>query len=319
MEENKKFCIEDKKVWVAGSTGMVGKSIIKLLKRRKCQLIFSDRKDLDLTDQRKVKNWMSKNKPDVIFLAAAKVGGILANKSFPVNFLEENLSINLNIIKNAFINGTEKLINLGSSCIYPKNIMSSIREEKILSGPLEETNQWYSLAKISGIKLCQAYRRQFNCDFISIMPSNLYGPGDNFNPLNSHVPAALVDRFHEAKINNFEEVKVWGSGKPLREFLYVEDLANACIFLAENYSSEEPINVGTGKEISIKDFALLIKKIVGFRGKIIFDKTKPDGVYKKVLNTEKVNNLGWKPETSLESGLRKYYKWYLENIKDIRR
>ena len=319
MVENKKFFIENKKVWVAGSTGMVGKSIIKLLKRRKCQLIFSDRKDLDLTDQRKVKNWMSKNKPDVIFLAAAKVGGILANKSFPVNFLEENLSINLNIIKNAFINGTEKLINLGSSCIYPKNIMSSIREEKILSGPLEETNQWYSLAKISGIKLCQAYRRQFNCDFISIMPSNLYGPGDNFNPLNSHVPAALVDRFHEAKINNFEEVKVWGSGKPLREFLYVEDLANACIFLAENYSSEEPINVGTGKEISIKDFAQLIKKIVGFRGKIIFDKTKPDGVYKKVLNTEKVNKLGWNPETSLESGLRKYYKWYLENVKDIRR
>ena len=319
MVENKKFFIENKKVWVAGSTGMVGKSIIKLLKRRKCQLIFSDRKDLDLTDQRKVKNWMSKNKPDVIFLAAAKVGGILANKSFPVNFLEENLSINLNIIKNAFINGTEKLINLGSSCIYPKNIMSSIREEKILSGPLEETNQWYSLAKISGIKLCQAYRRQFNCDFISIMPSNLYGPGDNFNPLNSHVPAALVDRFHEAKINNFEEVKVWGSGKPLREFLYVEDLANACIFLAENYSSEEPINVGTGKEISIKDFAQLIKKIVGFGGKIIFDKTKPDGVYKKVLNTEKVNKLGWNPETSLESGLRKYYKWYLENVKDIRR
>ncbi len=274
---------------------------------------------MDLTDQRKVENWMSKNKPDVIFLAAAKVGGILANKSFPVNFLEENLFINLNIIKNAFINGTKKLINLGSSCIYPKNIRHSIREEKILSGPLEETNQWYSLAKISGIKLCQAYRRQFNCDFISVMPSNLYGPGDNFNPLNSHVPAALVDRFHVAKINNFEKVKVWGSGKPLREFLYVEDLASACIFLAENYSSEEPINVGTGEEISIKNFAQLIKKIVGFRGKIIFDKTKPDGVYKKVLNTEKVNRLGWNPETSLESGLRKYYKWYLENIKDIRR
>ena len=319
MEENKKFFIENKKVWVAGSTGMVGKSIVKLLNRRKCQLIFSDRKDLDLTDQRKVKHWMSTNKPDVIFLAAAKVGGILANKSFPVNFLEENLLINLNIIKNAFINGTEKLIFLGSSCIYPKNIVHSIREEKILSGPLEETNQWYSLAKLSGIKLCQAYRRQFNCDFISVMPSNLYGPGDNFNPLNSHVPAALLDRFHEAKVNNFEKVKVWGSGKPLREFLYVEDLANACIFLAENYSSEEPINVGTGKEISIKDFAQLIKKIVGFRGKIIFDKTKPDGVHKKVLNTEKVNKLGWKPETSLESGLRKYYKWYLENIKDIRR
>ena len=319
MEENRKFFIENKKVWVAGSTGMVGKSIVKLLKQRKCKLIFSDRRELDLTDQENVKSWMSKNKPDIIFLAAAKVGGILANKSFPVNFLEENLFINLNIIKNAFINGTEKLINLGSSCIYPKNIRHSIREEKILSGPLEETNQWYSLAKISGIKLCQAYRRQFNCDFISVMPSNLYGPGDNFNPLNSHVPAALVDRFHVAKINNFEKVKVWGSGKPLREFLYVEDLANACIFLAENYSSEEPINVGTGKEISIKDFAQLIKKIVGFRGEIIFDKTKPDGVYKKVLNTEKVNKLGWSPETSLESGLRKYYKWYLENFKDIRR
>jgi len=319
MEENKKFLIENKKIWVAGSNGMVGKSIIKLLKHRKCKIIFSDRKDLDLTDQRMVKNWMSQNKPEVIFLAAAKVGGIYANNQFPVNFLEENLLINLNIIKNAFIYGTKKLINLGSSCIYPKNIRRSIEEKKILSGPLEETNQWYSIAKISGIKLCQAYRKQFNCDFISVMPSNLYGPGDNFNHLNSHVPAALLDRFHVAKINNFETVTVWGSGKPLREFLYVEDLANACIFLAENYSSEEPINVGTGKEISIKDFAQLIKKIVGFRGRIIFDKTKPDGVYKKVLNTEKVNKLGWNSETSLESGLRKYYKWYLKNIKDIRR
>ena len=319
MEENRKFTIDNKRIWVAGSNGMVGKSIIKLLKHRKCKIIFSDRKDLDLTDQRMVKNWMSQNKPEVIFLAAAKVGGIYANNQFPVNFLEENLLINLNIIKNAFIYGTKKLINLGSSCIYPKNIRRSIEEKKILSGPLEETNQWYSIAKISGIKLCQAYRKQFNCDFISVMPSNLYGPGDNFNHLNSHVPAALLDRFHVAKINNFETVTVWGSGKPLREFLYVEDLANACIFLAENYSSEEPINVGTGKEISIKDFAQLIKKIVGFRGRIIFDKTKPDGVYKKVLNTEKVNKLGWNSETSLESGLRKYYKWYLKNIKDIRR
>ncbi len=319
MEENKKFLIENKKIWVAGSNGMVGKSIIKLLKQRKCKLIFSDRKDLDLTDQRMVKNWMYQNKPEVIFLAAAKVGGIYANNQFPVNFLEENLLINLNIIKNAFINGTKKLINLGSSCIYPKNIRHSIEEKKILSGPLEETNQWYSIAKISGIKLCQAYRRQFNCDFISIMPSNLYGPGDNFNPLNSHVPAALIDRFHTAKINDSKKVEVWGSGKPLREFLYVEDLASACIYLAEHYSSEEPINVGTGKETSIKDFAELIKKIVGFRGRIIFDNTKPDGVYRKVLNTKKVNKLGWKPVTSLESGLTKYYKWYLDNIKSIRR
>ena len=197
--------------------------------------------------------------------------------------------------------------------------MKPIKEEKILSGPLEETNQWYSLAKISGIKLCQAYRRQFNCDFISIMPSNLYGPGDNFNALNSHVPAALIDRFHMAKINNLEKVEVWGSGKPLREFLYVEDLANACIFLSENYSSDEPINVGTGMETSIKDFAELIKKIVGFKGKVIFDNTKPDGVYKKVLDTKKVNKLGWKPVISLKSGLTKYYQWYLNNFESIRR
>ncbi len=319
MEENRKFTIDNKRIWVAGSNGMVGKSIVRLLKERKCKLIFSDRKDLDLTDQRMVKNWMSKNKPDVIFLAAAKVGGIHANNSFPVNFLEENLLINLNIIKNAFINQTEKLINLGSSCVYPKNIMKPITEEQILSGPLEETNQWYSLAKISSIKLCQAYRRQFNCDFISIMPSNLYGPGDNFNASSSHVPAALIDRFHTAKINNLEKVEVWGSGKPLREFLYVEDLAKACIFLAEHYSSDFPINVGTGEEISIKDFAELIKKIVGFKGKIIFDKSKPDGVYKKVLNTKKVNKLGWNPTTSLESGLTKYYQWYLNNFRSIRR
>ena len=318
MEENKKFLIDNKKIWVAGGNGMVGKSIINLLKQRNCKLIVSDRKDLDLTDQGMVTKWMSKNKPDLIFLAAAKVGGIHANKSFPVNFLEENLLININIIKNAFINGTEKLVNLGSSCIYPKNIMHSIKEDKILSGPLEKTNQWYSLAKISGIKLCQAYRRQFNCDFISIMPSNLYGPGDNFNLLNSHVPAALIDRFHTAKTNNLEKVEVWGSGKPLREFLYVEDLADACIFLAENYSSEEPINVGTGKEISIKDFAELIKNIVDFKGKIVFDKTKPDGVYKKVLNIQKINKLGWNPKTSLELGLTKYYKWCLDNISNIR-
>lgn len=197
--------------------------------------------------------------------------------------------------------------------------MKPITEEQILSGPLEETNQWYSLAKISSIKLCQAYRRQFNCDFISIMPSNLYGPGDNFNASSSHVPAALIDRFHTAKINNLEKVEVWGSGKPLREFLYVEDLAKACIFLAEHYSSDFPINVGTGEEISIKDFAELIKKIVGFKGKIIFDKSKPDGVYKKVLNTKKVNKLGWNPTTSLESGLTKYYQWYLNNFRSIRR
>ena len=306
-------------VFVAGHQGMVGSAICRKLEKENISIVTATRNELDLLNYESVKHFFDINSFDQIYLAAAKVGGIHANKSLPVNFLEENLFINLNIIKNAFINGTEKLINLGSSCIYPKNIVHSIREEKILSGPLEETNQWYSLAKISGIKLCQAYRKQFNCDFISVMPSNLYGPGDNFNPLNSHVPAALLDRFHVAKINNFEEVKVWGSGKPLREFLYVEDLANACIFLAEHYSSEEPINVGTGKEISIKNFAQLIKKIVGFTGKIIFDTTKPDGVYKKVLNTEKVNKLGWHPETSLESGLRKYYKWYLENIEDIRR
>ena len=319
MEENKKISLDNKKIWVAGHNGMVGKSIVRLLKKKKCKIIFSERKKVDLTNQLQVENWMKINKPEIIFLAAAKVGGIYANNEFPVNFLEENLLIYLNIIKNAFINGTRKLINLGSSCIYPKNINYPIKEDNILSGPLEETNQWYSIAKISGIKLCQAYRKQFNCDFISIMPSNLYGPGDNFKALNSHVPAALIDRFHLAKLKNLEKVEVWGSGKPLREFLYVEDLAEASIFLAENYSKAEPINVGTGKEISIKNFAELIKKVVGFKGDIIFDKTKPDGVYKKVLNIEKINGLGWSSKTSLEVGLRKYYKWYIENFKNIRR
>ena len=320
MEElKKKFNLKNKKIWIAGKTGMVGKAILKQLKKKKYSIKLLDSKNLDLRRQGDVESWMKKNKPNIVFLAAAKVGGILANDNYPVNFIEDNLLISLNVIRSSYYNKIEKLIYLGSSCIYPKNIKHPITEDLILSGPLEATNQWYALAKISGMKICQAYRKQYGCNFITLLPSNLYGPGDNFNKKNSHVPAALIDRFHFAKKKKNKNVLVWGSGKPLREFLYVDDMAEACIFLAENYNSEDPINVGTGKEISIKDFAKLVKKTVNFNGKICFDKTKPDGVYRKLLNVKKINKLGWIAKTSVENGLKKYYKWYLENLDQIRR
>ena len=320
MEEpRKKFNLNNKKIWIAGETGMVGKAILKQLKKKKPNNKFLNSKHLDLRRQVDVEDWMKKNKPNIIFLAAAKVGGILANNNYPVNFIEDNLLISLNVIRSSYLNKIEKLIYLGSSCIYPKGIEKPITEDLILSGPLQSTNQWYSIAKISGMKVCQAYRKQYSCDFITLLPSNLYGPGDNFSKKNSHVPAALIDRFHCAKQKKNKNVTVWGSGKPLREFLFVDDMAEACVFLAENYSSIYPINIGTGKEISIKEFAKLIQKTVNFNGKIVFDKTKPDGVYRKLLNVKKINKLGWFAKTSVEMGLKKYYKWYLDNLDNIRR
>ena len=308
-----KFSLNNLKVWVPGSNGMVSSAIIKKLKTENCKIITSTRNQLDLTDKVKVFEFYKLNQPDVVILSAAKVGGIHANNTYPVDFLLENLCIQNNIISGAHNFSVKKLLFLGSSCIYPKNIDDPISEDHLLTGSLEETNEWYAVAKISGIKLCQAYQKQYNSNFISAMPTNLYGPNDNFHPLNSHVPAALLLKFHNAKINNEPFVTVWGSGNPKREFLYVDDLADACIYLLKNYNGIQPINVGTGEDISIKDFAAKIKNIVGYKGELKFDKSKPDGTMRKRLNISRLNNLGWHYKVSLDQGLKLFYEWFLEN------
>lgn len=308
-----KFSINNLKVWVPGSNGMVSSAIIKKLKTENCKIITSTRNQLDLTDKVKVFEFYKLNQPDVVILSAAKVGGIHANNTYPVDFLLENLCIQNNIISGAYNFSVKKLLFLGSSCIYPKNIDDPISEDHLLTGSLEETNEWYAVAKISGIKLCQAYQKQYNSNFISAMPTNLYGPNDNFHPLNSHVPAALLLKFHNAKINNEPFVTVWGSGNPKREFLYVDDLADACIYLLKNYNGIQPINVGTGEDISIKDFAAKIKNIVGYKGELKFDKSKPDGTMRKRLNISRLNNLGWHYKFSLDQGLKLFYEWFSEN------
>ena len=309
-----KFFLNNLKVWVPGSSGMVSSAIIKKLKTEDCEIITSTRNQLDLTNKIKVFEFYKLNKPDVVILSAAKVGGIHANSTYPVDFLLENLFIQNNIISGAHNFSVKKLLFLGSSCIYPKNIDDPISEDHLLTGSLEETNEWYAVAKISGIKLCQAFRKQHNCNFITAMPTNLYGPNDNFHPLNSHVPAALLLKFHNAKINNEPFVTVWGTGKPKREFLYVDDLADACIYLIKNYSGSQPINVGTGEDISIKNFAEKIKNIVGYKGELKFDKSKPDGTMRKRLNISRLNNLGWQYKVSLDQGLKLFYEWFTENV-----
>ncbi len=307
------FDLKNKKIFVAGHKGMVGSSIIDELNSLNLEVLTAEKNELDLRDFSLVDNWFEKNKPEVTIIAAAKVGGIRANSSYPVEFLLENLKIQNNLIEISHKYNVKKLLFLGSSCIYPKNSPQPIKEDYLLTSSLEQTNEWYALAKISGLKLCQAYRKQYGCDFISVMPTNLYGPNDNFHPIDSHVPAALLRRFHKAKLNKYENVEVWGSGKPKREFMHVYDLAKACIFLLQNYSSNSHINVGTGKEISILDFANLIKKIVGFEGKIILDETKPDGTYRKRLDITKINNMGWFANIQLENGLKMTYEWAIEN------
>ena len=318
IKPNKNFNLKDKKIWVVGHNGMVGKAIFKKLNKN-YDVITVSRKKLDLLSQNSVEKWMKLNKPEVIFLTAGKVGGIHANSNFPADFIYQNILIATNVINAAYKNKIKKLIYLGSSCIYPKDSKQPMNEDQLLNGKPEPTNEWYAIAKIAGIKLCQAYRKQYGCDFISVMPTNLYGPGDNFNGINSHVPAALLDRFHNAKILNSKEVKVWGSGNPFREFMHVDDLADACIFLSKKYSSNEIINIGTGKEISIRDFAKKIKHIVGFKGKIIFDRSKPDGTFRKLLCVKKINSLGWKARINLDDGLAEYYYWYKKQLKYLRR
>lgn len=306
------YSLAGKRVWVAGHRGMVGQALVRRLAAAHCEILTVDRASVDLRRQEAIEAWMSDARPHAVFLAAAKVGGILANSSFPAAFLYDNLMVAANIIEASRQVDVEKLMFLGSSCIYPKFAPQPIREEALLSGPLEPTNEWYAVAKIAGLKLCAAYRRQFGCDFISVQPTNLYGPGDNFHPEHSHVPAALIRRFHEAKIEGHPSVSVWGSGTPRREFLFVDDLADACMFVMQHYSADQPLNIGTGEDLTIRDFASLVAEVLGYEGKIVFDKSKPDGTPRKVLDVSRLADLGWHSQTPLRQGLERTYRAFLE-------
>jgi GDP-L-fucose synthase len=312
------YSLTQKRIWVAGHRGMVGQAIVRRLEGEGCEVLTASRSELDLTRQAAVEAWMERQRPQAIFLAAAKVGGIHANDSLPASFLYDNLAIELNVIEAARRVGVEKLLLLGSSCIYPREAPQPMREDVLLTGPLEPTNQWYALAKIGGVMMCQAYRKQHGCDFISAMPTNAYGPGDNFHPEYGHVPAALLRRFHEAKEAGAASVTVWGTGRPMREFLYVDDLADACVFLMKNYSADQHINVGTGKEISIAEFAETIRGIVGFEGELTFDPSRPDGTPRKVLDVGALAALGWSAQIGLRDGLSRYYEWFLDNRAELR-
>ena len=313
------YPLSGKRVWVAGHSGMVGGAIVRRLAREGCEVLTVGREAVDLARQAQTEEWMAAARPQAVFLAAGRVGGIHANDTYPAQFIYENLAIVANVIHAAHRVGVEKLLFLGSSCIYPRGAPQPMAESALLTGPLEPTNEWYAVAKIAGIKLCQAYRRQHGCDFISAMPTNLYGPGDNFHPQNSHVPAALLRRFHEAKLGRAEAVTVWGTGRPLREFMYVEDAADACVHLLKHYSGESHVNVGTGSDISIAEFAELVRATVGFEGRITFDTSRPDGTPRKVMDVSALKTLGWTAPTSLEAGLRLYYRWFLANAAVIRR
>lgn len=313
-----RFELSGKRVWVAGHRGMVGSALVRRLAREDCEILTVPREALDLADSSAVATWMAAARPQAVLVAAAKVGGIHANSTYPAGFIQENLAIATSVIANAWKAGVEKLLYLGSSCIYPRDAAQPIREEALLTGPLEPTNEFYAIAKIAGLKLCQGYRRQYGADFISAMPTNLYGPGDNFHPENSHMPAALLRRFHEAKTAGATSVTVWGTGTPRREFLHVDDLADACVFLMRRYSEEQHINVGTGTDITVRDFAGLIRETVGFAGELVFDRSRPDGMPRKVMDVGRLAALGWTACTPLEEGLAGYYRWFLEHRDRLR-
>ena len=302
------------KIYVAGHRGMVGSAIVRALKSQGyTNIITRTSKELDLRRQIDVEEFFAKEKPDYVFLAAAKVGGILANNEAPADFMYDNMILEMNVIHEAYKNKVKKLMFLGSSCIYPRMAPQPMKEDCLLTSELEKTNEAYALAKISGLKYCEYLNRQYNTDFISVMPTNLYGPNDNYHPEHSHVLPALIRRFHEAKENNLNQVVIWGTGTPLREFLYVDDLADACVYLMNTYSGNETVNLGTGKELSIKELAELVKKVVGFKGNITFDTTKPDGTPRKLLNVSKLEKLGWKYKTELEDGIKLAYEDFLNN------
>jgi GDP-L-fucose synthase len=309
-----KFDLAGKRVYVAGHAGMAGAAIVRRLGRESCEILTVDRAALDLADQRQTEQWLARAEPDAVFLAAGRVGGIRANSAYPAAFIADNLAIGLNLVRAAHAAGVKKLLLLGSSCIYPQLAPQPMREEDLLTGPLEPTNEWYAVAKIAGIKLCQAYRRQFGADFISVMPTNLYGPGDNYHPEDSHVPAALIRRFHEAKVSGAPTAVVWGTGTPRREFLAADDLADACVFVMKHYSADGFLNIGTGEDIAIADFARLVADVVGYGGKIVFDPARPDGAPRKLLDVSKLAALGWRAQRPLRQGLAAAYTDFLQRV-----
>jgi GDP-L-fucose synthase len=309
------FDLIGKRVWVAGHRGMVGSALTRRLESEAVEEILTvGRESVDLRRQAEVESWMASTKPDIVFLAAAKVGGILANDRYPADFLHDNLMIEANIINTAAKIGVSKLLFLGSSCIYPKMSPQPIAENALLTGPLEPTNEWYAVAKIAGIKLCQAYRKQYGCDFVSAMPTNLYGPGDNFDLQSSHVLPALIRKAHEAKSVAAPSLTIWGSGTPRREFLHADDCADACLFILKNYSDAEHVNVGSGTDISIYDVAKLVCEIVGYEGEIVCDTTMPDGTPRKLMSSAKLQAMGWQPSTSFRQGISETYHWFLREV-----
>jgi GDP-L-fucose synthase len=302
------FDLASRRVFVAGHRGMVGAAMVRRLKREACEVLTADRGVLDLTRQAATEQWLCDHRPDVVIVAAAKVGGIAYNNAFPVDFLSDNLTIELNLINGAFAASVRKLLFLGSSCIYPRLAPQPMTEDMLLSGPLEPTNEWYAIAKIAGIKLVEAYRRQHGADYVALMPTNLYGPGDNYHREHSHVPAALIRRFHEAKLARAEKVSVWGTGKPRREFLAVDDLADASVFALKHYSADRFLNVGTGSDLTIADFAKLVADVVGYGGEIVFDPSRPDGTPQKRLDVSELTKLGWTARIPLRDGLVAAYR-----------
>ncbi len=311
---NETFDLRGKRVFVAGHRGMVGSAIVRRLAAEDCEILTVGRDGIDLLDQAGVRRWMADHRPDAVVMAAAKVGGILANDRFPADFLYENIELQTNVIEAAFRSEVGKLLFLGSSCIYPKFAPQPIPEDALLTGPLEPTNEWYAIAKIAGLKLCQAYRRQHGVDYISAMPTNLYGPGDNFHLESGHVIPALMRKAHEAKQAGHKSLQVWGSGKPMREFLHVDDAADALVFLLKTYTGESHINVGTGQDITIAELARTVASVVGGDAKITFDTTKPDGTPRKLLDVSRLFATGWRPRYSLRSGLEQTYAWFLRHI-----
>jgi len=305
--------LSGKRVLVAGHRGMVGSALVRRLAAEKCTVLTIPRAEIDLRRQADVERWLAAERPQAVFVAAAKVGGIAANDSFPADFLYDNLMIEANLIQGAHTVGVEKLLFLGSSCIYPRLAPQPLAEDALLTGPLEPTNEWYAIAKIAGLKLCQAYRRQHGADFISAMPTNLYGPGDNYDLQGSHVLPALLRKVHTAKSEGAGSITLWGTGTPLREFLHVDDLADACVFLMKTYSGDSPINVGSGQEVSIRALAELIAEVLGWSGALTFDTTKPDGTPRKLLDTGRLHDLGWDARIALRDGIAEAYAWFVEN------
>ena len=306
-----RFPLDGKRIFVAGDRGMVGAALVRALRKRDCKILSASRDVVDLRRQQQVEDWMEDMKPEAVFLAAARVGGILANNTRPAEFIYDNLAIETAVIEAARRAGVAKLLFLGSSCIYPRLASQPMTEDALLTGPLEPTNRWYAIAKIAGIAMCQAYRRQYGCDYVSLMPTNLYGPGDNFDLEQAHVIPALMRRMHEAKISGADTVKVWGSGTPRREFMHVDDLAAAALYLMETWSAEEHVNVGTGQDVTVMELAEMIREVVGFRGRLAWDRTKPDGTPRKLLDITKLTELGWRVQIDLHTGLTNTYHWFL--------